>query len=209
MTKLLNQVFNKRRKRLPTITEWARHVNFDVWESPYINWNKTTETFMLRSQYIKYCFPILSHEFMSSFSEFCGEFNKIIEVGCGTGWMTYWLRQYGVETKAAIDDGKWQFKKQLDFVIRKNAITYLKQSININLIIMSWPNYDSNFALNIWDNLIEGQTLLYIGEGHGGSTANDDFHIKIEGHEIKDKWDLNRNFRSFWGIHDRIIILRK
>jgi hypothetical protein len=196
---MIKNTFNINSTKLPLNKDWENTLKD----------NSSLTNFNLRNEYIKHSFTILTHEFLLSLSNYCKRFNKISEVGCGSGWLTYWLRKYGTFTYSAIDDHKWQFKFYHKFVTKTNAIQYIKNDSSIDLIIMSWPDYDSPFAYNIWNNMHSGQYLLYIGEGPGGCTGNDLFHDAIQQHYMeKDSYILSTHFKSFNYIHDYPSILK-
>ena len=200
--KCMNIIFDTNLDKLPTIDAWSKKINFDS--------SNILDSYKIRNEYTKHCFPILSDDFLRAMKNFCRPFKKIVEVGCGEGWFTYWLEKYEIKVSAAIDDKHWpNFKKYLPFVIQENAVNYIEDYSDIDLIIMSWPNYDNSFAFDIWKNMSERQTLLYIGEGDEGCTGDDEFHKAIQNHEVEDEWNLMTNFRSFFGIHDEPYILRK
>ena len=205
----LDRVFNNKKDTLPTIAEWSSEVTFDDCDMLDVVYKSTIRTWELREKYTKHCFPILTHEFLSSMQKFCNQFDKISEFACGEGWLSYWMKKYGIKIHSSVDDKSWKFKNYLDFVTKCDAEMYLRRNLEIDLIIMSWPNYNDNFAYKIWQRMRKGQYLLYIGEGHGGCTADADFHKAIGGHEVDDKWSLSENFVSFWGIHDRPMVYKK
>ena len=202
--KIINKVIDKRRKNLPTIADWQDEVYFDGDYKTKID--TILGSTMLRFEYVKYCFPILSHEFITDLSNFCKGYKNIVEIGCGRGWMSYWLKKYGTELES-VDNMKWPtFDDYFDFVIDDDAIEYVKNNNN-DLIIMSWPDYQSSFAYDVWENMTEHQTLIYIGEGYGGCTADDKFHTAVQKYEIETT--LNENFRSFFAIHDKVFVYKK
>lgn len=199
---ILKRVFDKRFKTLPTIADWGNKVIFDN-QYPYSD--LLSDSFTIRYKYIKQCFPILSHEFITDLSNFCKDYKNIVDVGCGRGWMSYWLKKYGVDLNS-VDDMEWpSFENYFDFIIKDDAVEYVKNN-DCGLIIMSWPNYADPFAYNIWNSMRESQTLIYIGESYG-CTADDDFHKAVEDSEIETS--MNDNFRSFWGIHDAVYVYKK
>ncbi len=177
-------------------------------------WKRSGETHKIRHEYTKNQFPILSHEFLLTVKAMTIElgFKEIHELCCGTGWLTYWLRKYGVMVAEAIDDNSWDgacFNERLAFVEKKDAIKHIKNTPNAGLYILSWPDYNEETAHDIWRAMRTGQHLLYIGEGDGGCTGDDAFHKAIENKEVKDRWGMDSAFISFWGIHDRPTLLKK
>jgi len=205
---LIEKTFNQHSKRLPSISEISKCVLFDhEWSS-----EKIDKTFQIRSEYTKYNFFILSHEFLSNVATMCSSLKtqKIVELGAGAGWFSYWLSLYGVPVCESIDNMSWESKwnSVLKMVKKKSAINFVKENPQIELFLLSWPYMDS-FALRVWKAMQKGQYLFYIGEGKGGCTANDDFFSAVDKYKIEDKWGLEKSFVSFWAIHDRPILFKK
>ena len=86
---IIKKFTDKRRKTLPTIAEWGEEVYFDNIKINNGNMDTVLNSTRSRYDYIRYCFPILSHEFMTDLSDFCKDYKNIVEVGCGSGWMSY------------------------------------------------------------------------------------------------------------------------
>ena len=74
-----------------------------------------------------------------------------------------------------------------------------------DVVILSWPDYDTSFASQILEKMKPGQTLIYIGEGYGGCTGDDNFFNLLEektslNNEITEK--LQEHSLSWSGVHD-------
>lgn len=82
-------------------------------------------------------------------------------------------------------------------IIKTDATQYVK-NIQNSLIIMNWPDYNSDFAYQIASNTHESNILLYIGEDYGGCTANDKFFEKFTVQSLDIPW------YSWCAIHDRV-----
>lgn len=163
---------------------------------------------MFRAKYIEqFGFTTLSQNLINKVSQLFKN-DKIIEVGAGSGWLSYNLQQKGLDV-TAVDlkplNNEYGFKHSYTDVIEANAQDYITQH-QYDTIIMSWPDYDGDFAANILALMHKGKTLIYIGEREGGCTANDDFF-----HLLEQKCTLNEVFtqqiqplsRSWPGIHDK------
>jgi len=72
---------------------------------------------------------------------------------------------------------------------------------------MSWPDYESDFAFDIWETMKRGSELVYIGESEGGCNANEKFFKST--HPYIQNINLAKNFVSFPGIHDSIHVYKK
>ena len=135
---------------------------------------------------------------------------NVIEIGAGTGFLSKQLIENGVIV-TAIDS---HIKGQSDYgfalyhtpILHIDGIEYLKTYENIaDCIILSWPNYDNDFAASILDNMQSGQRLYYMGEREGGCTANDRFFHLLEqkaekNYSLTEK--LQKHSLSWSCIHD-------
>lgn len=174
--------------------------------------DKSIKASLFRTEYTMFSFPIITSDFVKAIVSVAKDLSvpSAVELCCGTGWLSYWLRRYGVDC-VGVDDMSWlpkvwEYRKD---VVKCDAIEYVKNNKNINFWILSWP-YMNDVAERIWESLKENDFLLYIGEGLNGCTATDKFHRMTEAHEIEEMSDrLNEKFVSFRCIHDRPFLFRK
>jgi len=205
---LIKKTFSLDIDSLPSIEVIAKSIKFDGSED-YLG---AIDTFKVRKEYIDYSFCILSHEFISEIINLLQklEVNSIIELASGCGWLSHWIKKYKFENITAIDNMNWAKRdgwNVLDIVKKYDAVKFVKENQSIDLFILSWPYMDS-MAYKIWKNMKESQYLLYIGEGEGGCTADDQFFEETFNNRVK-CINLSDSFRSFWGIHDRPILFKK
>lgn len=157
-----------------------------------------------RDEYVKHSHIILSEEFIESFAKHISTYKHIVEVGCGCGYLTYWLKQYGIEM-AAVDTKEWGHEYHLDFVDKVDGVRYIKDHPEIDLVIMSWPPYDTSDGYNIVRAMKPGQHLIYIGEDRSGCTGSDSmFDYLDDCTDDLDISDVDVNLISHAGIHDRV-----
>jgi SAM-dependent methyltransferase len=162
-----------------------------------------------RSFVQEYGFVLLSNKLLNILAEQL-QTKNILEIGAGTGFLTKNLLERGLSVIAidheAEDLSSYEFTKKHTHIIQAEGATYLKQnSSDYDVIILSWPNYEDDFATDILNNMKPGQQLYYIGEGIGGCTANDNFFNSLE-----EKTSLNENLTNqlqekslIWpGMHD-------
>ena len=207
---ILDTTFSDDSSRLPTIRQIREVVQLD---DPNF-WGDTIETFRFREKYIRNSFPILTDDFLSFAVDILNDY-RVVELACGPGWLTYWLRRYGLEVERAVDDLSWNADghstelRYQDWVERGDAVECVRQD-PFGLFVMSWPYMDS-LAAKVWKSMRRGSVMLYIGEGHGGCTADDEFHELIHLGEVLESETeiLEENFVSFWGVHDRPLLVRK
>jgi hypothetical protein len=65
---------------------------------------------------------------------------------------------------------------------------------------MVWPSYDETWPTETL-GAYEGDTVIYVGEGRGGCTADDRFHQMLH-----DKWQLEETVAipQYLGLNDRL-----
>jgi hypothetical protein len=171
------------------------------------NFLLSTALFMIRKEYIsRFGFYLISQPFLNICADLFQDMN-ILEVGAGTGFLSHQLKNLNLNISAIdqkIQNNNYGFKNTYFDLIEDNAIDFLKNHSEFDLIIMSWPNYNSSFAYNILKNMRPKQKLLYIGEGFGGCTANDQFFDLLEKRTIElPETNLLQQYSSSWpSIHD-------
>lgn len=185
---------------------------FQYFENDTLNSDFFYLTLMRKSYISEYGFFLMNENFLNIASETLQN-KKILEVGAGNGFLNKCLTSINLNITSIdkhIENNPYGFERNFNNVIKAEAIDFLKKhSTNYDLIIMSWPNYDNDFAYNVLLNMRETQKLLYIGEEFGGCTANDKFFDLLESKAIIDtnltKKFIPANF-SWPGIHDKITI---
>lgn len=211
---LLTNTFSFKSKKLPTMEEVLSLIgSSDPFAHGSFELAKMDLSFMLREHYTKNSFPILNDDFITAIKKMVAKkkITTISELSCGIGWLSYWLKKYGVDIVKSVDNKSWEHfgaDQYLDLVVSYDSIEYVKENPEIELFILSWPYMDS-VAFEIWKNMIPGQYLLYIGESESGCTASDDFFGNVFGMEVEDDCGLHESFISFWGIRDRPVLYKK
>lgn len=156
--------------------------------------------FGVRDKYTtKYGYAIITNELLNSMVKVLGK-SKTVELGSGTGYLSHLLINRGINL-TTVDTCDWysNYIREPDI---KGSYRLMDFS-DYDVIIMSWPNYQSNAPAQVLKRMKPRQILMYCGEGHGGCTADDEFH------EILDTWKriehdhgLFDNGLSFRSIHD-------
>ncbi len=165
---------------------------------------------VLRGEYTKkFGFFLISEDFLSTTSNFLKN-KKVLEVGAGTGFLSYCLQKNEVNVTPIdlkIKKNLYGFEKTYTNILEEEAVKHLKKNNDYDTIIMSWPNYQTKFAQDVLSNMNIGQTLIYIGEGYGGCTADDNFFdLLAEKCEIQTAItdDIQKNSYSWPCIHDKV-----
>ncbi len=207
---IIEKTFNTEAERLPTNEEFKMCHNV---EGSYCS--QLGDDWSAREEYRhEHSFIILTHEFMLTINRMVHELQllKIIELCAGMGWLTHWLRKYGVPIQDCIDNNTWPTYqgRSRPNVRKRNAPDFVKKDHKTDLYILSWPPYAEPVAYDIWRNMKEGQYLLFIGE-KGGCTGDEQFSktVTCKDYEVKDEWGLKNSFLQFEGLHDEPILFRK
>jgi len=128
---------------------------------------------------------------------------RIVDPMAGTGYWEYLLSQMGVQCFAYDKNQGQDTGHRVAYehfpVIQGEAELTVKMHDDCTLFLC-WPPYDDPAA---YSALIEfaGNRVIYIGEGEGGCTGDDDFHKLLE-----EQWRLVETHKpmQWWGLHDRI-----
>jgi len=171
--------------------------------------------FSLRQIYIKkFGYFLVSEDFLKNAIELFSK-NKILEVGSGSGFLSSCLQSYGLDitpTDENLKSNPYGFTDTYTDIIETDSVQYLKNNVkNFDTVLMSWPNYDTDFAYNILKNMKKGQTLIYIGEGYGGCTGNDQFFDRLDSHAIlmeKETDKMDKASFQWFGLHDRVSVYK-
>lgn len=155
----------------------------------------------------KFGFVLLNEKLINVASDFLKD-KKVCEIGAGTGWLSHNLQKNNVDI-IPIDykpglDSDFGFKFNHTNITICNGIEYLENNFP-DVILLSWPDYDTSFASQILEKMKPGQTLVYIGEGYGGCTGDDRFFDLLNkktqlNEKITDK--LQEHSLSWSGVHD-------
>lgn len=168
-----------------------------------------------RTQYVQYSWAILTDEWVRALAEVIGK-AKTIEVCAGLGYLTKWLKTYGVDITAS-DHYHGYYARAHDFpetVQKMNAVRAVKKNPDSEFIILCWPPYSDrtgDISLKVWDSMKRGQTLVYIGEGECGCNASEAFFRKVMEYKIYQPDELKDRLHipSWFGIHDSISFFKK
>ncbi len=120
-------------------------------------------------------YPILSTMLLDKLSTICKN-KTVVDVGAGSGWLSHQLKLREVNI-IAIDQytkSNSHFTKNHTDILETNAIDNLKYNY-FDIVIMTWPDYNCNFAYQILEQLKSNQILIYMGELEGGCTGDDNF----------------------------------
>jgi hypothetical protein len=187
--------------------EWLEQMNW--------NWKRAdtyainTEQFRIRDKFIaKFGFAILTDEVVQAILPF----SPFVEVGAGSGYWSHELMKAGAQSVATDPQtGKYGFGEN------RNTWDHWKSSqyVPIEVIdgITAVEKYPGHTLLTVWPDMAawpaetlsryKGSTVIYVGEGGEGCTADKEFHRILE-EQFESTMDIA--IPQFWGVHDYLSI---
>lgn len=162
---------------------------------------------VIRETYLaKYSHAIITNELVDSLVKLCKD-KKAVELGSGSGYLSHLLKLKGVDI-TTVDTADWYTER----VIRKPDIigSYREMDFSdYDVVIMPWPNYESNAAAQVLKGLNENQLFIYCGEGLRGCCGDDDLHQTLAYHwkPVSEDYGLAANsivfprIRDYWGAY--------
>ena len=168
------------------------------------------EAIIYRDDIIQNCgYTLLSYDWIRPLAQWIGS-RRCLEIMAGSGALSYALAQCGVDI-VATDNGSWAEKwcgwfstpwKEVEKLDCIEAVR--KYSADRPLMICSWPFMDDDVyhALLEMRKVNPEAIMLYIGEGYGGATANDNFFDAVVSVDDPHFADAVKDFKQMPGIHD-------
>jgi hypothetical protein len=161
--------------------------------------------YILRDTCIKrFSFAILTEKAIEKLKPYA----PFIEVGAGTGYWAYELQKRNIEIIPTdpiyFKYSTYKFNKKWTDVKKLSAVQAVKKYPKHTLMLI-WPCYGKPWAYDALKKY-KGNKLVYCGEGHGGCTADDDFHEVLE-----KKWEQFEeiNIPQWYGIYDYLMIYKR
>lgn len=148
---------------------------------------------------------------------------RAVEIGAGTGYFAWQLSQLGVDILAYdlfppqhTGENHYHSPRTSDertLIGETRHVFYDVRSGNHLIatkhpertLFLCWPPYNDDMAF-LTLQAYTGKRVVYIGEGDGGCTGDDDFHALLahEWEEIADHKPV-----QWWGIHDYITVYER
>jgi hypothetical protein len=168
------------------------------------------DAFTKRENIIKIMgYALISLDWIKPLAHWIGE-RKCLEIMAGTGALSFALKQEGIDI-IATDNFSWKYWHENNSlwtnVENLDAITAIeKYGKNINIIICSWAYMDDTLykALLKMREINPFCQMIYIGEGIGGCTADDDFFDNIQPINNDAFENAVKDYPQWYGLHDRI-----
>lgn len=154
----------------------------------------------------EYAWAIPSNEALRKIADFA---HRICEIGAGTGYWAYMLKQHGVDIVAydlavpGVHDNQWGHQKTW-FDVKHGDVLSINQHQD-RALMLCWPPYSKDMASSVL-KLYSGIKVIYIGEGEYGCTANEEFFELLDKqfNEISNveipQWD---------GLHDCLYLYER
>lgn len=132
------------------------------------------------------------------------EHGPIVEVGAGTGYWAWCVDQLGgVVAATDAEPPESTYRRVAAYDARRRVNAMVADELDAALLLV-WPPYDDPMAKDAIE-AYPGETVIYVGEGRGGCTADDRFHRLL--HE---DWELAEtvDIPTYLGLHDRLEVWR-
>ncbi len=202
MVKLAKWLRKRSISRAPNREHIIKKSSSDKYKAGSFDFMKSFSFGVIRETYLaKYSHAIITNELVESLVNICKD-KKVVELGSGSGYLSHLLELEGVDI-TTVDTADWYTDK----VIRKPDIVGSYREMDFSdydVVIMSWPNYESNAAAQVLKGLNENQLFIYCGEGLRGCCGDDDLHITLSqqwGH-LKEDYGVSANSLVFARIKD-------
>jgi hypothetical protein len=154
------------------------------------------------------------------------ECGPVVEIGAGSGYWASLIAQLGGDVVAY---DQYEPKNNKDYPFEQGWFPVQKGGPEKaaehpdRALFLCWPPYNSSFALECL-KAYQGNTVIFVGEGSGGCTADDDFframgeHVyswgddgEAEERPVSNEWEKAKeiNIPQWDGIHDYLTIYRR
>ncbi len=137
--------------------------------------------------------------------ELIKKYGPIVEIGAGSGYWSYLLKQSGANI-IAYDKKPYNNRYckanwgNVRYGSTKKASLHTDRSL-----FLCWPPYNNQMAYKAL-SYYSGDTLIYVGESRHGCTADYDFFTKLDNEwELVEEYDIPQ-----WiGLHDTLTIYKR
>jgi len=164
----------------------------------HASWSqKSVEILERRDELVEeYSWGIPTHEAIETIVEY----GPIVEVGAGTGYWAWCIGQLGgVVVATDADPPESTYRHVAAYDARRRVHAMVAEELDAALLLV-WPPYDDPMAADALE-AYPGETVIYVGEGRAGCTADDRFHRLLY-----QDWQLIEtvDIPTYLGLHDRL-----
>jgi hypothetical protein len=149
--------------------------------------------------------------------EALAQFSPIVEIGCGRGYWADLLQKAGADVRAydsappqKSNNNVYHKTHKEGFPRAFSRVLFGNQAVLYDMdparaLFLCWPPYDTSMGYECL-TAYQGDTVIYIGEGRGGCTGDDQFHALLES-----DWDSSLEFDipTWWGIRDFVSVYNR
>lgn len=172
-----------------------------------------TAVFKLRRELIpRYTWTITAPRTVQMVAGHCTQ--RVIDPMAGTGYWGYLLGQLGVQVISTdicppdetSTDNPWHPQtKTWTTVLQADAADAAMISEGSTTLLLSWPPCDDPIGFTTL-SAFAGNRVIYIGEGAGGATGDDNLH-----HLLKSEWNeyATHDPVQYDGIHDYVTVFHR
>ena len=141
--------------------------------------------------------------------EAIAKLSPIVEVGAGTGYWAWLLREAGAEVHAfdiappptPNDYGHTRTWSEVQVGDARKAMAGGRRT---HTLLLCWPPMSDMAYTALLAH--RGEHVVYVGEGYGGCTANDEFHELLA---ARYEAIATPPIPRWWGLHDYCTIYRR
>lgn len=165
-------------------------------------------------------YVLATREAMQVLVEFFKPLGTVMDAGCGSGFLAQYLQACGVRTLAVDhcdyrvprnERGGYPITQSLVLDVVAHAPALITPALGA--VLLAWPPFMTNFALEVAQAMTPGQFLVFQGEIHG-CTANDAFFEEVahaRRWRVQDEVSaqLNAVHVRFPAFHDRWLVLER
>jgi len=131
---------------------------------------------------------------------------SMIDPMAGTGYWAYLLKQLGIDVvsyDSSPGENSWSMGMWVP--VKPGFAECVVDDHPDRVLFLSWPPYNEPSAFRTLREF-QGDRVIYIGEGVGGCTGDEDFHelLESEWHEIASHRPI-----QWWGLHDDITVFER
>ena len=170
------------------------------------NYNPQVHADVTRVDFMRaVCFMSPITENIDALAEELIDVGTVYDVGAGSGFLTKELVKRGVDIIGYdLPHSTYSYVPPDGLeIIATEDIALDITSGNPAAIILSWPDYDSQFSYDVGKAALEtNSTIYYLGEGKGGCTGTDNFHNLLDYSFTEVPTHLNDTYLVHAGIRD-------
>lgn len=134
----------------------------------------------------------------------------VVELGAGNGYWASLIAEAGGTVECYDREPGRHIrgeKSKLWHPVSQGTCDVITRAHKDHALLLVWPPYDTPMGTECLLRFMEagGSTLVYVGEGSGGCTADDGFHRILDGHWSEAQYVC---LPQWSGIHDGLSVYR-